>query len=201
MTVISFDGTNKLNGLFYMWKQNNENFDELVNVAAVSNDGSHYPSNILDQTSSTWRCIDTNPHWISFHLLKHRFSLSQYSLWQFSGFDNIKMKSWLLEGSNDGSSWTQIDQQNEPTDICVSNSKHSFVTSSGYFSFFRLTKIGTSCSSGTDTRFYSLEFFGTLIENNLTFSESKRCICQTSIPNLFIFYFHPLIFQLILSNV
>ena len=178
MTVISFDGTNKLNGLFYMWKQNNENFDELVNVTAVSYDGSYFPKSVLDQTSSSWRCSDTNYHWILLHLLKHRLSLSRYSFWQWSGSNGIKMRSWLLEGSNDGSSWTQIDQQNEPTDICVSNSKHSFVSLSDYFSFIRLTKFGTSCDNGSDTRFYSLDFFGTLIENNNVFFTMKQCKCE-----------------------
>jgi hypothetical protein len=87
-----------------------------------------------------------------------------------------RLKSWLVEGSLDGESWTEIDRQ---TDRTVWSDSGDLVTSSFTVStpmecrFIRLTQIGKNSypanqwDSGVGQyrlRIRNVEFFGTLYE-------------------------------------
>ena len=83
------------------------------------------------------------------------------------------LKSWVIEVSNDGSSWTEIDRRENNNDLndeyATANFKISKVPSES-FRFFRLRQTGMNhygLIDGCD--FYvvtlsSLEIFGTLFE-------------------------------------
>ena len=173
MTVVSFDGINKLNGIFFMWGANGENLNSLVEVSASSTYITFSPSNVLDQTSSAWFSNSESNHWISFHLLKHNLSLSRYSFKQYG--NSYIVKTWIFEVSSDGHTWIEIDnQEGEIEGICTANSIHSFPASSNPYSFFRLRKTQSTCNGGTYVRIYSFELFGTLINESTNIDESSH---------------------------
>ena len=182
MTVVSFDGANKLNGIFYFWNQNGENLSGLVDVSASSYFSETFkPSNVFDPTSSYWASNTDHIHWISFHFLKHNLSLTRYSFKQFSN-SNI-LKSWFFEGSSDNITWYEIDSQTNPSGICTLNSIHSFESSSPPFSFFRLTLNGVNCAGDYFLRIVSFELFGTLTDILSYSTESPTILYPSCISN------------------
>ena len=101
--VVEYNENNKLNGLFYRWRNEGKNLNDYVNITASSSSStSRLPTNLLDQTTSYWRSGSSDTHWIIIQLLKNSLSLSRYSFWQFdTGAGNI-VKSWIFEGSQIG---------------------------------------------------------------------------------------------------
>ena len=188
MTIIDFDGTNKLNGVFYFWTQSGENLSDLVEVTTSQFTGTRRPSNLLDHTESYWRNDAGGSQWVSFHFLKHNLALSRYSLWNDgSNSGSFNIKDWFLEGSNDNSSWSEIDRKENPTDSCTSGSDLTFVQISPPFCFFRLTKTNICSSTSNVVRLRSIEFFGTLNGEAKTITNEMTKICHSI---FFIHHYH-----------
>ena len=162
-------------------------------TSSSSSSNSYLLTNLLDQTTSCWRGEATDTQWFIIQLLKNSISLSRYSFWQYNtGSGNI-VKSWIFEGSRDGSTWSYIDQRNDPTGICTSNSIHSFESHSEPFTFFRFQRIGSLCG-GSNMHLYSFDIFGVLYDeytdpNSKFYKPEIRCTikCDQSINLDFIF--------------
>ena len=112
MSVYSFNGVDKLNGLFFHLTQSGANLSEIVEVKSGQHVADRPPTNLLDQTNSYWyiNSLTTTDHWFSFHFLENHLSLTHYSFRQYYNNENI-IKSWIFEGSNDGFTWSQIDEK------------------------------------------------------------------------------------------
>jgi hypothetical protein len=76
------------------------------------------------------------------------------------------LKSWVVEDSLDGKSWTEIDRQTNNQDFYVGYATASFAVSNpGECRFIRLTQTGKNHEDEGDYLFlYAVEFFGTLSE-------------------------------------
>jgi hypothetical protein len=71
------------------------------------------------------------------------------------------MKSWAVDGSIDGSSWTQIDRQTDKEDAVVLRASFTLLMVER-FRFIRLTQ---TCGHNDDSLvLHVVEFFGTLYE-------------------------------------
>jgi hypothetical protein len=88
-----------------------------------------------------------------------RVCLNQYALL------SIYMKSWVIEGSVDGQSWTEIDQQSDNQDLKQSWRTVSFAISSRLdFRFIRLTQTEARHDGRECLSLRAVEFFGTVSE-------------------------------------
>ena len=114
----------------------------IVNVTASS-----YPEtakNAVDLgTDSHYISHGEMDPWICYDFKRRRVIPTSYSVRSSDGFCHIK--SWVIEVSNDGSSWTEIDRRDNNNDLhgkyATANFRISMVPSEG-IRFFRLRQIG-----------------------------------------------------------
>jgi hypothetical protein len=75
------------------------------------------------------------------------------------------MKSWLIESSLDGVTWTEIDRKTDNTDLKDTPYIASFaVENSAESRFVRLTQTGKNHQGKDWLGMVAFEFFGTLLE-------------------------------------
>jgi hypothetical protein len=111
----------------------------------------------LTRISCQWICWD-------FHIMHVR--LTQYTI------KGLRLKSWVIESSLDGETWTEIDRKAHNNDLKSGWGQVCFpVANSAECRFIRLTQTGQR-HSGVDYLHVSndylyiraFEFFGTLLE-------------------------------------
>lgn len=75
------------------------------------------------------------------------------------------LKSWVFEGSNDGTSWTELDRRENNHDLNSSCAIQNFEISrpSGCVRFIRIRQIGPNHKGGDTLSFAALEIFGLLL--------------------------------------
>ena len=126
----------------------------IVNVAAGSvYDSSCHPKNAVDLgTDSYYESKNERDTWICYDFKERRVIPTSYSVRScYCGPGCSHLKSWVIEVSNGGSSWTEIDRRdnNDLNDESVTvNFKISKVPSES-FRFFHLSQTGKNHNSGT----------------------------------------------------
>jgi hypothetical protein len=154
----------------YLTKKHGGNVQEKGIVTITSKSCPHHDlKNLADLGSSaSFASEDAPGQWVCWDFREMRVRPTHYTLWALS------LKSWVVEGSLDGSSWTEIDRQTNNKDFkswARDNQKFldwhtaSFALSKpAEFRFIRLTQ---TRKNHWDEDFLSLravEFFGTLSE-------------------------------------
>jgi Ras-related C3 botulinum toxin substrate 1 len=152
-------GRQKLEGIIsYLTKKHGGNVHAkgIITITSKSiDDPASAPQNVADLTSDLFFVSTSEPgQWICWDFHKMRIRPTHYTIWSYS------LKSWVVEGSLDGTSWTKIDQQTRRRPVDASGDLYSFAPSKvAEFRFIRLTQ--------TEKRGLALravEFFGTLFE-------------------------------------
>jgi hypothetical protein len=101
---------------------------------------------------------DAPDQWICWDFREMRLALVQYRI------TDTTMKTWVVEGSEDGETWTTIDQQR---DNPLSDNPVSCPVSppiSRRFRFIRLTQQGKSADGNDVLTLGQIEFFGKLLD-------------------------------------
>ena len=139
-----------------------------MNIVSCSSDdvytqNPHYHAKYAaDLTSNTYFKSNNRPNsWICYDFKDHRVSISSYTLRSApDGRDNLQ--SWVLEVSDDGLNWTQIDQRTNDTRLngpmFVYHIKPTQARPKRMFKYVRLRQTGKSCASD-DTFYFSLSAF------------------------------------------
>ena len=140
----------------------------IVNVTASS--WTQDAKSVADlETSSPYVSSDGKDTWICYDFKQRGVIPTRYLLKTYgSGHDHLK--SWVIEVSNDGASWTEIDRRNNDKAFNARFATRSFKISKvpcESFRFFRLRQSGRSHFLHDD--YYSLtlialEIFGTLCD-------------------------------------
>ena len=148
----------------------------IVNVTASSvynNSRYHHPKNAAG-SGTEWDYTSSNEEdtWICYDFKERRVLPTSYSVRSNDdGPGRAHLKSWVIEVSNDGSSWTEIDRRDNNDELnaqyVIANFTISKVPSES-FRFFRLRQTGKNHSDDHYSRYYvyitALEIFGTLFE-------------------------------------
>ena len=101
--------------------------------------------------------------------MNSKIFLSHYTIRseKSNGINGCHLKSWIIEGSNDKSSWKQIDEQKDCNYLNGSNYAHTFAikntSSNESFKYIRLRKTGPNCNNGCLLLLSALEFYGRII--------------------------------------
>ena len=141
----------------------------IVNVTASSFDDSHPPKNVLDLVGPLYfSAKDQNGVWICFDFKERAVIPTSYSVRSEPRPPGLyHLKSWVIEVSNDGSSWTEIDRRDDNNDLngpyLTGNFQISRVPSES-LRFFRLRQTGETHRGGYYVEISSMEIFGTLFE-------------------------------------
>jgi len=123
----------------------------------------HAPKNIADlEIHSNFDCADAENMWVCYDFKNRRVRLTYYLL---RSYDCRFLRSWVIEVSDDGSHWTEVDRRENNTDL---NGKYRVaifpVCKLSVCRYVRLRQIGKNHDKNDyDTRIEAFELFGALI--------------------------------------
>jgi hypothetical protein len=149
----------------YLTKKHGGNVQEkgivTITSKSVYDDPKCALKNVADLTSDSYFCSTNEPgQWVCWDFREMRVRPTHYTI------RTDCLKSWVVEGSLDGSSWTEIDRQTDNYDF-----NHSYIQTASFavskpaeFRFIRLTQIGTNHFRNDQLGLAAVEFFGALSE-------------------------------------
>jgi hypothetical protein len=131
-----------------------------ITSKSVSNDDPKYaPKNVADLTSDSSFMSKNEPgQWICWDFGEMRIRPTHYTI------RTQYLKSWVVEGSLDGRSWTEIDRQTDNQHFKKLNRASFAVSNPAEFRFIRLTQTGKRTYGDDYLSLQAVEFFGTLSE-------------------------------------
>lgn len=124
------------------------------------------PKNLLDfNYNAYYQAGQFNNDWIMFDFKNRKVNLTNYSIKSNSTSKNgSNLKSWAIEISEDGKTWTKIDEQKNCEAINGSRLTGTFEVKPNKFSrYIRLLQTDKNWS-GNYFWFYYIEFYGYLLE-------------------------------------
>jgi hypothetical protein len=162
----------RLEGIIsYLTKKHGGNVHEkgivTITSKSVCDDPRYALKNVADLTSGcSFRSKDEPGQWVCWDFREMRVQPTHYTI--DAGF----LKSWVVEGSLDGKSWTEIDQQTNNQDFKDWETASFAVSRPVECRFIRLTQTDENHDDDdsldndgrNELRLYDVEFFGTLSE-------------------------------------
>jgi hypothetical protein len=151
----------------HLTKQHGGNVQEkgIVTITSKSifknkDDPRYAARNVADLTSDSRFLSDKAPgEWIRWDFGARRVRPTHYTM------KGVLLKSWVVEGSVDGKSWTEIDRKTDNQDFKGDGNKVSFdVSKSAEFRLIRLTQTDKNHGGVDSLCLRAVEFFGTLSE-------------------------------------
>jgi hypothetical protein len=142
----------------------------IVTITASSiyvNDPKYYPKNLADPSLGLIFNSGNEPNeWVQWDFHEMHVSPTQYCIKTHGSPRNgPHLMSWVIQGSIDGSLWTDLDRRTGNDDLNGTNAVGSFsVSKSIECRFIRLQQTGTNHQSNYMLAFYRFEVFGTLHE-------------------------------------
>jgi hypothetical protein len=150
--------------ILYLTKKHGGNVQEkgivtTTSKSVYSDKPSDAPKNVADLTSDSYFLSKNEPgQWVCWDFRERRVRPTHYTI---RGWD---LKSWVVEGSLDGRSWTEIDRQTDNQDFKDGNTVSFAVSNPAEFRFIRLTQTCKNHLGDDYLALHGVEFFGTLSE-------------------------------------
>jgi hypothetical protein len=134
----------------------------VITASSVCRWGKFAPRNAADLSSGSYFCSKTEKGaWISFDFKELRIEATHYTLRTFDFQpDDSHLKSWTVEGSNNGASWTEIDRRENSSDLTGGDVKTCAVWQPGSFGRIRLRQIGPNHGGNNCLFLSAFEVFG-----------------------------------------
>jgi hypothetical protein len=146
----------------YLTKKHGGNVQEkgIVTITSKSVYDSDYAlKNAADFPSDSRFFSKSEPgQWICWDFREMRVRPTHYTI------KTQYLKSWVVEGSLDGTSWTEIDRQTDNQDFADWNRASFAVLNQAEFRFIRLTQTDKTHRGQDYLSLGAVEFFGTLSE-------------------------------------
>jgi hypothetical protein len=135
----------------------------IVNVSgntAISSNPAKYAVDLL--SNYVFHSVNEPNQWLCYDFKNRKIRPTHYSIHTYPGY---YLRSWIFEGSMDGSTWTELDRH---TDDQTTNSNHPIGTFSisnhSEYQFVRLRQTGVNVNGQHWLILYAMEMFGDLIE-------------------------------------
>jgi hypothetical protein len=108
-----------------------------------------------------WESTDAPNSWICFDFREQGAALSHYTL-KSHGSTGHWFLMWAIEGSNDGSNWTVLDERNTQhlNDMNIVKTYECSKNCSEFFRFIRMRQTGRNSSNTDFLILTNIEFFG-----------------------------------------
>lgn len=147
-----------------------------IEITTNSFDRDYHPKNLVDYRNPNY--YYSKMAWlypfVCFDFKDRRVKLSEYSIKSCSFCQNAcHLRNWVLEVSNDGSSWAQVDRHTEDPTLNGSGIVANFKlanASNDFFRFIKLRSTGFSWvnnpSEDSGIRLGLIEFFGQIAESS-----------------------------------
>jgi hypothetical protein len=135
------------------------------------------PSSFYDARSHPIRAVvdfETHNHfdtkneansWIQYEFNVMKVKLTHYSIQARHNYNGYHLRSWTLEGSNDGLSWVKLDHRENDTTLNSQGAIATFSISEGHeeaFCQIRLRQTGKESGGYDHLTLSAMEFFGVL---------------------------------------
>jgi hypothetical protein len=136
----------------------------IVHITSKSVLNDSYPPKLAADLQSTtyFHSIGEPGQWLCYDFKDRRVRPTHYSVHAHS--NDLYLRSWVFEGSLDGSSWSLLDEQK---DNSTTNSSHPIGTfslsQSSAFRFLRLRQTGKNTQGNDYLVLFAFEIFGDLI--------------------------------------
>ena len=144
-------------------------FDEgLVSVTGNGFDVEHSARCSTHATWNAFQSVNAPDQSICYDFKERRISTSSYSILTHATSRNGRhLKSWVIEVSSDGMTWTEIDRQDDNDVLNEAVAKANFkVKTRVQCRMLRLRQIGKNHAGNDQLVFYAMEIFGTLWGRN-----------------------------------
>jgi hypothetical protein len=190
--TLTYSSDGDANGLFYLLGAN-MGMQAWTNPAYNSNTDTSYSNNaaiilsassvgggnlnvLCDRATSLFYTSNVAGSWVKADIGKFRsLSVSKYSIRNYNTTGDW-LRSWKLQGSNDNSTWTDIDVRTSDTTFNAANVWYSITPNQGVntsFQFFRILNTGLTSSSSNYLSLGEWELYGSLtIGTPTTFTNS-----------------------------
>ena len=169
---------NEFDGIMrYLTNKTGGNIHDNGTIEITSNSfcNGHHPKNSVDYDNSTFYASvnDSTLAHICFDFKDNRIQLSNYSIKSYNRSQNYEhLRSWVVEVSNDGEEFKEIDSHSDDPTLNNSNSVGTFNISKGSNKFYRYIRIRQTNYSwygypnNNNHQYYIqfIEFFGKLKE-------------------------------------
>ncbi|OHT06397.1 hypothetical protein TRFO_05596 [Tritrichomonas foetus] len=184
MNTINISYKNTINeGLFHYLRQKCSRDPHdcgLVTVTSssiINNSSNYQPENSInpfDDDSHMFYSKNQPNQWICYEFHDFQFKLSKYQIRSFNGGpNNYHLKSWVLETSNDGQTWHEIDRQTNNSLLRGQKNHSTFdinsptlsSSSTDFFKFIQLRQIDQNWYGTNYLIFNSIEFYGEILES------------------------------------
>ncbi|MEH1801386.1 MAG: discoidin domain-containing protein [Nostoc sp.] len=168
-TTLNFVSSGDNKGLFYYlgtnkltspW--NNPSIDSLNITASAVENGT--VSLLVDRQDSEFWTPSVVNNWVSFHLTTGKLICNYYSIKTRKANVDYYPRNWKLQGSNDGSTWNDLDNQINNTNLTAISQWLSLpVTTSVSYSYFRLLTTGANSSGYYHLCLGEVELYGSYV--------------------------------------
>ncbi|OHS98836.1 hypothetical protein TRFO_01916 [Tritrichomonas foetus] len=174
----------KLNLKYSECQYKNEPFEGIISELTKQTGRNVYESGLVDITGNrneyygsfsslvnysderiTYLSKDEKNSYLCFDFKNHQISLSHYSIKISSG--RYHLRSWKIEGSNDGYYWKELDSHSNDQTLYLECQIHTFEIKhrnqqNSRYRFIRLTQTGLSSYGNNQFALTHIEFFGEL---------------------------------------
>ena len=142
---------------------------EIIKVTASSVYGDCHPKNAVDlETDSIYQSRNEQNTWLCYDFKDRRVIPTSYSVKSFRyGPGSHHLKSWVLEVSNTGTSWKEVDRRDNNNDLNDAHVTRNFripKIASERSRFVRLRQIGPNHRLGYYMGITAMEIFGILFD-------------------------------------
>ena len=138
----------------------------VISITASSNNHRHQCHQLVDYGwNSYWGTNSAPNSWVQFDFKSRRVCLSHYSL-KSDGNSSHHLLSWVLEVSDDGSTWEAVDERNtqDLNGAYVVKTYECSKRSNRFVRFVRLRQTGKNSYNYDHLMLSEIEFFGKLRE-------------------------------------
>jgi hypothetical protein len=140
----------------------------ITSSSVWSSDSTHAAKNAADlSANSLFHSLDEENPWLCYDFKDMIITPSHYSIRsRYNGVPGGNHpKYWIVEGSNDGSSWIELDQRINNSDLNAGNVTKTFpISNSSQIRYIRLRQLGKNHAGHLRLVISSFEIFGRLHE-------------------------------------
>lgn len=127
-------------------------------------DAGYYPFRSVDRGESylPWHSDSSVGNWITYDLGPRSLQPTRYTIRGREDYYGTFMRSWVVEASNDGVSWDELDAQSDVSTVDFATWAGFEVEASEPYRYLRLRSTGPDSDLGDFLVFSEIEFYGEL---------------------------------------
>lgn len=158
--------SDSLEGIFNYFQTHSKINDEVkLTFSSTYNGSINLLLNIKNEGNDFY--LENKPNqWICFEFKKYKINLSSYSIRSSNdSVGNPHPKNWVIEGSQDNSTWKIIDEHQDDSALFKKNYVHTFHIKNNdqEFKYIRMRQTGLNWHGNNWLDISSIEFYGKLI--------------------------------------